>query len=209
MTLPVVVTFVAVLTASLILIVAGRPSLLRRRGGRAVAFVVMFLLPVVVTAIGVQAHLERAKKTEFCLSCHEMEPYGTSMWVAEADRLAAVHAQNVLVPRETSCYTCHTNYTMFGDAKAKMNGMIHLWVHYFGEIPEEIELYEPYQNRECLHCHGGARGFEENEFHEGMVGEMMAGEISCLDCHAPVHDVHDLDPDVETWSPEYADGGAP
>jgi hypothetical protein len=31
--------------------------------------------------------------------------------------------------------------------------------------PEDIKLYQPYNNRECLHCHLGARRYEEASEH--------------------------------------------
>ena len=73
--------------------------------------------------------------------------------------IPAAHFQNNFVPRDHACFTCHTDYTMFGDYKAKWRGVHHVWVQYFGKIPkpEDIKLYTPYNNRECLHCHAGAR----------------------------------------------------
>ena len=90
---------------------------------------------------------------------------------------------------------------MYGDLEAKMAGLKHLWVHYFGTVPETIELYEPYRNRECLHCHGGARSYAENEMHADMLGELESGEISCLDCHDLVHAVDELD-ELPAWRDE-------
>jgi hypothetical protein len=42
---------------------------------------------------------------------------------------------------------------MFGGLKAKLGGLRHIYVHYLGKPPqpEDIKLYEPYNNRECLH----------------------------------------------------------
>ena len=67
--------------------------------------------------MGFALHLEHAKSTEFCVSCHVMEPYGTSLHFDDLDYLPASHFQNNLVPREKACYTCHTQYTMFGDVR--------------------------------------------------------------------------------------------
>ena len=56
---------------------------------------------------------------------------------------------------------------MFGGIKAKLGGLKHIYVYYLGTppSPENIKLYEPYNNRECLHCHAGARSFEEGAVH--------------------------------------------
>jgi hypothetical protein len=34
--------------------------------------------------------------------------------------------QNNRIPKEHACYTCHTDYTMFGDVNAKMRGLQHI-----------------------------------------------------------------------------------
>jgi hypothetical protein len=80
-----------------------------------------------------------------------------------------------------------------------MKGLKHLWVNYFGTIPEKVELYEPFQNRECLHCHDGARTFEENDFHAELRPELASNETSCLECHDLAHEVEQL-AELEKWS---------
>lgn len=194
------VAWLVVVTVFLIAVVALRPSLTKARGGKILAFGAFFLLPVLASVGGVAAHLEHSKSTEFCMSCHEMEPYGQSLLIDDSEYLPASHYQNRRIDREHACFTCHTDYTMFGDVSAKLRGLKHVWVHYFGEIPPtgEIALYEPYNNRECLHCHAGARSYTENVMHEDMLGELASGEVSCLDCHASIHDVADLE-SQELW----------
>jgi len=183
---------------ALIVLVALRPGLTAARGGKVLAFIALFISPVVATWIGTTNHLEHSKTTGFCLSCHEMEPYGRSLRIADGDYLPGGHFQNNRVPREQACYTCHTTYTMFGDVQAKMHGMQHVFVHYLGTIPENLELYNPYSNRECLHCHEGARSFEEMEDHQDVRQELASGDTSCLECHDLVHEVRNLG-ELEMW----------
>jgi hypothetical protein len=90
---------------------------------------------------------------------------------------------------------------MFGDLRAKLGGLRHMWVYYTGSIPEQIELYRPFENRECLHCHNGARSFEEEESHVDIRDELASNATSCLDCHDSIHDVHKLG-DFDVWKPE-------
>ena len=191
-----------VVTVALAALLALRPEVTRGRGGRILAFVVLFVLPALLTAGGLQAHLEQAKSTEFCLSCHVMEPYGESLWTEDPSFVAASHFQNRRVPREQACYSCHTDYTMFGDVNAKVRGLRHVWVQYVVGPPptEEIELYSPYRNRECLHCHAGARAFLENELHAEVLAELRSEEMSCLDCHGEVHEVEAV-AERERWTP--------
>lgn len=188
-----------VVTAALIVAVVASPRLLTRRSGKALAFVALFLMPLVITGMGFALHLEHAKSTEFCISCHVMEPYGTSLHFDDLEYLPASHFQNNLVPRETACYTCHTQYTMFGDLNAKLGGLKHVWVYYTGQTPEQIELYQAYHNRECLHCHGASRSFVEGDLHVDMLVEMRSNEVSCLECHEFVHDAANA-ADHELWT---------
>ena len=186
-------------TAFLVVVIMVRPSLLAGASGRALALVAVAVLPAVATTFGMNAHLEASKSTEFCLSCHVMEPYGESLTVDDLEHLPAAHFQNSRVPRDHACFSCHTTYTLYGDAAAKWKGMRHLWVNYFGTIPAKVELYEPFKNRECLHCHDGARTFEANEFHVESRQEIASNETSCLECHPLAHDVENL-PNLERWS---------
>jgi cytochrome c-type protein NapC len=186
-------TAVVLVAVALIALVALRPSLTAARGGRILAFLAFLVLPLLATAMGLSTHMEQSKTTEFCLSCHVMEPYGRSLRVDDETWLPAQHYQNNRVPRDKACFTCHTDYTMFGDAKAKLRGLRHVYVNYLGEIPEKIELYEKYNNRECLHCHAGARSFEESDLHKEMRADLGSNATSCLECHDTAHNVHELE----------------
>ena len=73
-----VATLVAV-TLAVIILIYRRPSLIRTRGGKALAFVAFFILPIVCICHGFRLHFEATKTTSFCLSCHVMEPYGESL----------------------------------------------------------------------------------------------------------------------------------
>jgi nitrate/TMAO reductase-like tetraheme cytochrome c subunit len=191
-------TALVVVTVALIGLLVLRPSLVAARGGRILAFLSLFILPLVVTGLGTSAQMEHSKSTHFCLSCHVMEPYGKSLLVDDPSYVPARHFQNNRVPRDEACFTCHTNYTLFGDYKAKLRGLRHVYVNYLGTIPKQIKLYEPYNNRECLHCHGGARAFEENEVHQPVRDDLAKNTTSCLECHDKIHDVHGL-ASVKLW----------
>ena len=191
----------AVLTGVIVL----RPDVTATRGGKILAFLVLFLLPLLCADIGISYQIERSKHTEFCLSCHEMEPYGKSLYVDDPGYLAAAHFQNHRVPAEEACYTCHTDYAMFGDFRAKLHGLRQVYVHYLRAppAPEAIRLYEPYNNRECLHCHEGARSFEEGAVHNAdpdLLPAVKANRMSCLSsgCHQIVHNVAELQK-VKIW----------
>jgi nitrate/TMAO reductase-like tetraheme cytochrome c subunit len=196
-----------IVAAILALALALWPRAGRSAMGRALAFVVLCLLPVAGGVFGLDAHMEQAKRTEFCLSCHVMTQHGRSLRIDDTSILAAAHYQGGRVPRETACFTCHTTYTMFGDLRAKLTGLKHLYINYVKGPPNEssIKLYEPYNNRECLHCHAGTRLFEKNQIHRlepGRIEKIYRNELSCMSsgCHADVHDVGELG-DTPDWVP--------
>ena len=175
-----------------------KPNFSVGRRGAVLGFMALFALPIVVTGLNANSHLEGSKSTDFCLSCHEMNNYGKSLLIDDSDYLPAVHYQNHLVDQDNACFTCHTSYTMYGDVEAKIKGLKHVWVHYLGGASETIELYDPYSNRECLYCHQGARSFEEGEDHIDEAEALATGETSCLDCHDLIHDVEEID-DFDFW----------
>jgi cytochrome c-type protein NapC len=196
---------VAGLTLLLALLLVTRADITRVREGRVLAFVALFLLPSIAVWAGVSQHMERAKSTEFCLSCHTMEDYGRSLHVNDKSYLPAAHYQNNRVPRDRACYTCHTDYTMFGGLKDKWRGLSHVYVQYLGTIPKtgEIKLYQPFNNRECLHCHAGARSFTEASAHQkspDLLEKVTNNQMSCMSsrCHDTVHDVTTL-ADATFW----------
>ena len=193
---PTLLLLLIAVTAILIGLLLFRPGLTATQGGKILAFFVLFLLPLICLGMGTTYHIDRSKQTQFCLSCHEMEPYGKSLLVDDPAHLAAAHFQNHRVPAEGACYTCHTNYAMFGGFRAKMHGLRHVYVHYLGTppAPEAIRLYDPFNNRECLHCHLGARSFEEGAVHNAdpaLLSAVKANKVSCVSsgCHDVVHNV--------------------
>src|SRR5437016_4760158 len=119
----------------LIGILVARPGMTATHGGKIMAFLLLFLLPILCATMGVSSELERSKSTKFCLSCHIMEPHGQSLRVDDPSYLAAAHFQNHRVPADEACYTCHTNYAMFGSVKAKMAGLRHVYVYYLTKAP--------------------------------------------------------------------------
>lgn len=191
-------TALALVAVLFIFILATRPGLSRRAGGKILAFFAFLVLPGLFTTFATSTHMNYATSTQFCLSCHEMGPYGDSLLRDDMEYLPASHYQNNRIPREKACFTCHTSYTMFGGTAAKIRGLKHVYVHYLGSIPDELELYEPYHNRECLHCHEGARSYLEDETHADMLEELRSNETSCLDCHDMNHETESI-ADAELW----------
>jgi cytochrome c-type protein NapC len=175
------------------LLFVGAGTLSANRIGRLVLLVGVVALPVMLSAGSISYSVRASSTTHFCLSCHEMQRHGKSLFVDDRHALAAVHYQNRFVDRAEICYSCHKDYAMFGDVKAKLNGLRHVWVHYFRPIPSRLELYQPYPNKNCLHCHDDARPFVEAPSHRPVMEALYAGSVSCLSCHRVVHDLAKVD----------------
>ena len=207
-----ILIFFMAAVAALSLQTALRPEFTALRSGKIFAFVALCVLPALSIWAGFHEQIERSTSTKFCLSCHVMADFGRSLYVDDKSFLPGAHFQNRFVPRDHACFTCHTDYTMFGDYKAKWRGVHHVLVQYLGKIPKpgEIKLYTPYNNRECLHCHAGARSYEEASSHHktpDMLALAASNQLSCTSssCHDIVHNVGDLG-DATFWKPA---GGRP
>jgi cytochrome c-type protein NapC len=204
--MPVSVIVLFCLAAAVVALFVGfRVELTRSREGKILAFVALFALPVMAAWTGFSEHMDLAQSTQFCLSCHVMGDYGRSLYIDDPSYVPARHFQNNRIPRDRACYTCHTEYSMFGGVKAKARGMRHLWVQYVrgAPKPEAIKLYDPFPNSECLHCHLGARRFEEGSAHNkipGLLSQVKSNQRSCVSsgCHEFVHDVASLK-DATFW----------
>jgi cytochrome c-type protein NapC len=192
--LPVVLALVAGLGV-VVLLLFGSKTLATQTVGRIVLLVGLVVLPLLISAGNISYGVGKSSTTRFCLSCHEMQRHGKSLFVDSKQALAAVHYQNRLVDRETVCYSCHKDYAMFGDVKAKLNGLRHVWAHYIAGVPQKIELYRPYPNSNCLHCHDDMRRFVEGPAHRPILDALTTGKTSCLSCHRIAHDMAKVDAD--------------
>jgi nitrate/TMAO reductase-like tetraheme cytochrome c subunit len=142
------------------------------------------MLPGIALTLGANSAMEDAERPEFCGSCHLMQPWMHDLKDPNSTTLAAIHYQNRFI-LENQCYTCHTDYTMFGPVDAKLAGMRHLWHYATGTYAPPLHIRGSYHFANCLHCHGEAKNFREK--HEAVLPQVETGDINCLDCHAPVH----------------------
>jgi len=194
---PLIVALMAGL-AIVALLFYGAGALTGQTVGRIVLLVGLVALPLLLSAGNISYGVHQSSTTGFCLSCHEMQRHGRSLFADNRQALAAVHYQNRFVDRETVCYSCHKDYAMFGDVKAKLNGLRHVWAHYIAGIPKKIELYKPFPNSNCLHCHDDSRRFVEGLAHRPIMEALYAGRTSCLSCHRIAHDMAKVDAD-QLW----------
>lgn len=171
-----------------------RPSVTIGAGWKILAFIGLCVLPALCIVGGMNTHMQRSEQTRFCISCHVMIPYGQSLYVDDPSHIPAQHFQNHRVPPEMACYSCHADYSIYGPLKDKMQGLKRIYMQYVSTPPNPITIPGGFQNAQCLHCHLGARGFEENPVHAAMIDSLKSNQTSCLNsgCHDTAHDVANL-----------------
>ena len=171
-----------------------RPSLTSAAGWKIVAFIGLCVLPALCILGGMNTHVQRSEQTQFCVSCHVMIPYGKSLYADDPSHIPAQHFQNHRVPPDMACYSCHADYSIYGPLKDKMQGLKRIYMQYVSTPPNPITIPGGFKNAQCLHCHLGARGFEENPVHAAMMDSLKSNQTSCLTsgCHDTAHDVANL-----------------
>ena len=121
--LPIVIAL-AVGVALLAMSYFGGPALAKARAGRLALLVAVVVLPLLLSVGNLSYGFHESSQTTFCLSCHEMQRHGQSLFVDDKHALAAIHYQNRFIDRETVCYSCHKDYALFGDVRAKLNAQV-------------------------------------------------------------------------------------
>ena len=163
----------------------------RRTGGSPLSKELLFggiaVLPLAVVFFAYSYGLEASKTVDACGSCHVMTPWVNDLRNPKSDTLAAVHFKNRYI-QENHCYTCHSDYGMFGTVRAKWDGLGHVYRNSTGRYPTPIHIAHPYSNLRCLNCHAGSQKFLDPEKHpKEDMADMLSGKTSCLDCHGPAH----------------------
>jgi cytochrome c-type protein NapC len=181
-----------------------RPALTNATGWKMVAFIGLCVLPGLCLVGGMNTHVQRSETTRFCTSCHVMELYGKSLYIDDVSHIPAQHFQNHRVPADSACYSCHADYGIYGPLKDKMRGLQRIYLQYVTTPPDPAAIRIPggFKNAQCLHCHLGARSFEENPVHAAMMDSLKSNEVSCLGsgCHDTIHDIENLS-HLKLWQP--------
>jgi len=155
--------------------------------GKWVLLLVFFVLSPIAYLLNFSVAIEDSKKVNFCNSCHVMHGYVNDLKDPDSEYLASQHYQYRWID-EDQCFTCHSDYGLFGNMKAKISGIRHVWKYYTGyETP--VKLYGTYNNGICLRCHAPVLSFQEEEEHENNAADILSSKMSCLgvDCHVRPH----------------------
>ena len=149
----------------------------------------LVVLPLAIVFLGYSYGIESSKSVSSCGSCHVMKPYLADLQNPDSDTLAATHYKNRYI-QDHHCYTCHTDYGMFGTLQAKMEGLGHVTRNTTGAYTLPLKIAHPYPNRRCLGCHEESQKFQRSEGHpKEDLPKLLSGETSCIDCHGPAHSV--------------------
>lgn len=186
-----ILTWVAVLSLvavgyTLIQVVRGRAE---GAAGKALILASAILLPSFSVATGMVLVFARAERVEFCGSCHlAMDPFVADMEDPTGAGLAARHYANRYIPGN-QCYECHTSYGLFGTVKAKIHGASQVLRYYGGAFEPPVQMWQPYDNADCLKCHAESRLWLDEPSHtsDGMTDDLFEDRISCMECHELGH----------------------
>lgn len=179
--LPMALALAAVALASWILI--------RRKVGEGLMTAGLVTLPVLAFALSDAVLLERSKKTEFCVSCHLMEPLLETARPEDPESLASIHIARGAVPVSKACYTCHSGYGLLGTVDAKIAGVRHMLLTVTGTHSVPLEIHGRFDINSCLSCHAESARFRDQPSHQArdIQDLLLAGDMNCTDCHVPAH----------------------
>ena len=165
-------------------------GLVRGRLGETLFVTGVAFLPALAFALSDVVLMERSTQTEFCTSCHLMQPVYEST-VTENDSLASIHVTRGAVPTATSCYTCHSGYGMRGTMDAKLAGTRHMLHTVMGSYELPLKHHGTYNIDSCLSCHAESSrvgGGEAQAAHLAVEQPLLSGEMGCTGlCHPVAH----------------------
>ena len=179
--LPIAIALVAMALCAAIVI--------RGRLGDTLLALGLVALPVTAFALSNAVLLDRSRNTDFCMSCHIMEPLLEVVSDAEPT-LAAVHISRGAVRTNQSCYGCHSGYGLWGDVGAKLAGVGHMVATLTGRYELPLRIHGRYDIDACLACHAESGRFRAVVAHQlpDIQQALLAGEMGCTGaCHPAAH----------------------
>lgn len=174
-----------------LLLIASVVRSIRRSGLNASSKELMFLsvgvVPLALVFFAYTYGMSASEKVDACASCHIMGPWVNDLRDPKSTTLAALHFKNRYI-QEGHCYTCHSDYGMFGTVHAKWEGLGHIARYSTGIYDLPIKIARPYPNWRCLNCHAGSQKFLDPAKHpKEDMPDLMSGKTACIDCHGPAH----------------------
>lgn len=161
----------------------------RMEPGARVAMLIGFLvLSPLAYVVNAGLAITGAKPVSFCGSCHVMDGYVEDLRNPDSEHLASLHYQFRWI-NDHQCYTCHSDYGLFGDVQAKLAGLRHVWFYTVGGYEVPLKIRGTYNNQRCLFCHGPVKSYREVPEHEKNEAKIATSEQSCIggSCHVSPH----------------------
>ena len=152
---------------------------------KAMLFGAILVLPVMVVFLATAHGMDESMKVEACGACHAMDGHVADLRNPKSDSLAATHYKNRYIQGD-QCYTCHSDYGMFGTVSAKLEGLGHVYHNITDSYEKPIKIRKPFSNVRCFGCHYGAANFVAKH-DKDEIPNLVSGKDSCLDCHGPAH----------------------
>ena len=153
---------------------------------RLVALMALLVLPAAAVFIANYHTFEGVHEVRGCASCHVMRPMVNDMRDTASQTLAARHYKNRWIA-EDQCYHCHSDYGLGGNLEAKLTGFRHLARYTTHMYHEPIRARVPFDNNNCLKCHGGTPRWVAVQPHIDAEKALAANEMRCIDCHGEPH----------------------
>ena len=153
---------------------------------RLLLFIGVCCVPFPAVLMSTAVGLEQSKAITFCNSCHLMRAFVADMRDPASRSLSALHFRNRYIQDE-HCYSCHTDYGLFGTVEAKIGGMSHVWSEFAGAGSGTVRPKTNYRFTICLNCHGQSSKFIQEKGHAGVVNKVVSGRSVCTDCHTRSH----------------------
>lgn len=125
-----------------------------------IVLVIVFIVANVATVV-------YTSTPSFCASCHIVTPSVDSWSVSEHN--------------QTTCLKCHADPGMIGYMKAKLGGVMEMYIWYTQDVTrEDLENKNVHVNPDsCLKCHKDIKEDGTHLLHASMLG-------NCVTCHQGV-----------------------
>jgi hypothetical protein len=146
------------------------------------------ILSPLAYALNLGLAVSGAKPVAFCDSCHVMNAYVDDLENPDSEHLASLHYQFRWIA-DHQCYTCHSDYGLFGGVEAKLAGLRHVWFYYAGGYEVPLKIRGTYDNQRCLFCHGPVQSYRDVPEHQKNAPAIGSSETSCIggNCHVSPH----------------------
>jgi cytochrome c nitrite reductase small subunit len=139
-------------------------------------------LPVLFLSVGVG--MEQSKEVAFCSHCHVMDPFIDDMRDPGSATLASLHYQNRYI-QKNHCWSCHSDYGIFGSVEAKISGLSHVYNYSAENYDLPVKLRHDYNFGICLYCHAESAKYQEA--HASVAAQILEMGGACMKCHQRAH----------------------